>query len=44
MPLAQDCAARLVLDIAGYISQVLAMNRSDRIVRILNRVCPIAGN
>jgi hypothetical protein len=33
-----------MLDMIGNISQVLAMNRSDRIDRILNKVCPIAGN
>jgi len=33
-----------MLDIAGNISQVWAMNRFDSIVRILNKVCPIAGN
>jgi len=33
-----------MLDMIGNISQVLAMNSSDCIVRILNKVCPIAGN
>jgi hypothetical protein len=34
---------RALLDIAGQISQIQAMNRSDRLCRILNRVYPIAG-
>jgi hypothetical protein len=33
-----------MLDTTSNFSQVLAMNRSDRIDRILNKVCPIAGN
>ena len=44
MPLAQGCASRLVLDIAGYIPTSWAMKRFDSIVRILDRVCPIASN
>jgi hypothetical protein len=33
-----------MVDMAVDISQVWGMNSFDSIVRILNRVCPIAGN